>query len=209
MLLQTSPNPIHPSLAVTEPLVPPASGFTSKIQSARLYDSDGYSKYGRIINALLQLFTEDRQLAKRNLWALRHFLALSLYAEDFQSIPSADSPVFEAKALPNITDLITRAQQVVTYLLKSTSEDGWSQAVVSALITNKPNPKAEGLSQFLADLINIACAGDSIRESRILCNVLQHVLDDVDKPEAGQWIALARQIEKKGSFTFRVDWALC
>jgi len=198
MLNDLSPDPIDASLAVTEPLVPPPSAFKGTRFPLQTYDSRGFSSYARVVSALLQVFIEERQSAKENMWALRHFLALALYTGDFLQIPSVQSPVFEHKALTtSLTDLVSKAQQLATYLLTSSSDDGWLLSAITALIDNKSADGFQALPKFLIDLIRHTASVDTIRECRILRTVLQHVLD-VDKAQADLWILFARKIEKTG-----------
>lgn len=198
MLEGIPPDPIDPSLAVMDPLVPPSSAFKSKEPPSQAFDDRGYSAYARIVSAVLLVFTDDRQSAKEHMWTLRHFLALALYAEDLQQMPSASSPVFGRNALPvDLTDIISRVKQITTYLLTSSPDDGWLLSVVTALVDDKPADDFRGLSRFLIDLIRHAESVDTIRESRILRNVLQHILD-VDKVQADLWILFARKVENTG-----------
>jgi hypothetical protein len=192
-------DPISPSLAVLEPLIPPASMFEGKTIPVQTCDDRGYSSYARVISGLLYVFLQDRQAAKDNMWGLRHILALALYSSDFLSVPSAPSPVFHQTALEtDLSVLISKVQQVTTYLLNSVPEDGWRSEVISALLEDSKDNLSENISKFLADLIRHASKVDNPRESRILRHVLQHVLDKAELDEADRWILLARKIEKTG-----------
>lgn len=199
MLDSLSADPIDASLAVLDPLVPPSSAFSNKRFSPPPCDSRGYSTYARVLIALLQIFIDDRQLAKANIWALRHLLALSLYAEDFVGVTTAKSPVFLREALSSgLDELVSRVQQVTTYILTSSARDGWRHGVLGVLNEGKTSDNLDSLSKFLVDVIRHAQSNDSGRESRILHRVLQHAFDDADKTEADLWILFARKIEKTG-----------
>ncbi len=99
MLDDLSSDPIHPALAVLDPLIPP--GEYAEIDPPAC-DSHGFSPYARLVSMLLFVFLEDRQCARRNTWALRHLLALSLYADDYSAYPTGSSPVFRKEALMDL-----------------------------------------------------------------------------------------------------------
>ncbi|KAG5352362.1 hypothetical protein C0989_002683 [Termitomyces sp. Mn162] len=207
------PDPIHPSLAVITPLIPPASAFASTSSESELgsgsttdpdFDKRGFSSYARIVNALLHVFIEDRQIAKHNLWALRHFLALEIYTQDFISVPGDKSRVFAVRAIhAGLETLVGKMEQVITYVLTSSaSEEGWREVALAVALgsghqlSSSSSSRSSGhLTVFLVDTIQRARDSDSARDTRILRNVLQHVFYDVDKEEADRWIVLARKIE--------------
>lgn len=200
LLEALSSDPIHSSLAVMDPLLPWSSDFEDVATSPSDYDNNGYSKYARVVSALLQELSEDRQVAKRNMWALRHFLALSLYADDYLRVPTASSPAFDARASPQyLRDIITKVNQVSTYLLSSSVDDGiHSRVIAAAASTELPATLAEGVEGFLVDLLLRSKGTDNAREPRILRRVLQHIFSNVSKNDADQWIGLARKLEKSG-----------
>ncbi|KAG6883962.1 hypothetical protein C0993_002462 [Termitomyces sp. T159_Od127] len=211
-LCHLSPDPIHPSLAVVTPLIPPSSAFTStssqcvsRNANGTDFDKRGFSSYARIVSALLHVFIEDRQVAKQNLWALRHFLALELYAQDFISVPGAWSRVFAAEAIhARLETLVVKVEQIAMYVLTLSTSEGWREAALAAVIGSGSQPSSSSSSQvatsgplpaFLVDTIQRARDSDWVRETRILRNVLQHVFYDVDREEADRWLVLARKIE--------------
>lgn len=195
MLDDLSSDPIHPALAVLDPLIPP--GEYPEIDPPAC-DSHGLSPYARLVSMLLFVFSEDRQSARRNTWALRHLLALSLYADDYRAYPTGSSPVFRKEALMDLEGLIARLQQISTYLLTSAaSDDGWRQKVLDAVANVQPlDGTAPSLALFLRDQLTRARKGDETREARILGRTLLHVLHDADKAEADRWITFARNIER-------------
>lgn len=200
MLYNLSSDPIDSSLAVLDLLVPPPSVFGNIRLQSQPYDHQGRSSYARVVGALLQLFAEQRQLAKENMWALYHFLALSLYATDLLRIPSSESsPVFQALAVKSgLDETVSRVRRVSTYILTSSRDDTWRLKVVSALLEEDSKAVFNGLARFLVELIRRSSTTDSIRDSRIVYTVLQHILSDADDKEADMWIAYARRIEKIG-----------
>ncbi|KAG6916946.1 hypothetical protein DXG01_004633 [Tephrocybe rancida] len=196
MLDQLSPDPIHPSLAVVNPLIPPAASFTKISRTRMTFDRRGFSSYARVVDALLQIFVENRQISKHNVWALQHFQALELYAQDFISMPSAKSEVFAADAIhASLETLVFRVEQVTTYILTSSADEGWREVALAAALDNKRPSSAGTLTMFLFDTIQRSRTSDSPRECRILRNVLQHIFHDVNKDEAERWMLLARKVE--------------
>ena len=202
MLDDLSPDPIHPSLAILEPLVHAECSFESQPETPSLFDDRGYSAYARVVGGLTHAFAQDRRTAKDNMWALRHLLALSLYASDLVHIPWAPNPAF-GQQVPRaqLNDLLSKIQQVTTYLLTSSADDGWRSKVITSILNNKPFDGSDGLAGFLTDSITMAKDIDNVREARILCRILQRVLDEADKDEADQWVMLAQKMEKTSSFT--------
>ena len=202
MLDDLSPDPIHPCLAILEPIVHTESSFESQPETSSLFDDRGYSAYARVVEGLTHAFAQDRRTAKDNMWALRHLLALSLYASDLVHIPWAPNPAFDQQVpRAQLNDLLSKIQQVSTYLLTSSADDGWRSKVITSILNNRPFGGSDGLVGFLTDSITMAKDIDNVREARILCRILQRVLDEADKDEADQWVMLARKMEKTSSFT--------
>ncbi|PBK68595.1 hypothetical protein ARMSODRAFT_958257 [Armillaria solidipes] len=194
MLDDLSSDPIHPALAVLDPLIPPGE-YTEIAPPA--CDSRGFSPYARLVSMLLFVFLEDRQSARRNTWVLRHLLALSLYADDYSAYPTGSSPVFRKEVLIDLEGLIVKLQQICTYLLTSASDDGWRLNVLDAVTSVQPLDESfPSLALFLRDQVTRAQKGDETREARILGRTLLHVLHDADKAEADRWITFARSIER-------------
>jgi E3 ubiquitin-protein ligase listerin len=204
MLSQLSPDPIDATLAVMDPLIPPASAFASTSDIPPPYDTRGFSSYARVVDALLQVFGEDRQSAKKNTWVLRHFLAFEVYAQDFMNVPSAQSPVFEQKALAaGLDDAIARVRQVTTYVLTSGADSGWRGAALGAVLEDKAAGEIGALPTLLVDAIRLAREQDFTRNVRVLRIVLDHVFHDMEKEESDHWMLLARKIESTGEcFSF-------
>lgn len=207
MLERLPYDPLDYSLAVIEPLIPPEVKPSSRGPGAT--DSRGFSTYARVINALLSVFLQDRQLAKQNLWALRHFIALSIYASDYQKVPAGTSPVFDVKALAELGDLIAKAQQATAYLLLGSLaivQDDWRRSVLKTVGEGKyASGKGAALGGFVEDVIRIAMESDSLRDTRVLKVVLEDVLEDLQTEEAEEWVGLAKKLEKSGMsplFTF-------
>lgn len=201
MLRQLPHDPVDYSLAVIDPLIPP--DVEPSTEGPESTDGRGFSSYARIINALLRMFLEDRNLARRNLWALRHFIALSIYASDYQKVPAGVSPVFDARALAGLGEVIARVNQVTAYLLLGSLgrvADGWRERVVKRVVEGKygANDGRTNLEQLVVDVIRVAVESDSVLDTRVLKTVLEDVLEDLEVEEAEEWIGLARKLEKSG-----------
>lgn len=200
LLYSLPSDPIDSSLAVLDPLIPPASAFTGKYFPEQVYDSEGNSSYARAVYALLHVLVEDRQIARSNHWALRHILALSIYADDFSNVPSASSAVFHSHASKsNLLVIVSKAQQLATFLLTSSLDDNFHATVIKAVSKNGDEVGLNGISGLLISLIGNAKAHDNIRDTRILRRVFQHIFATVSKDEAGQWMTVARKLEKAGT----------
>ncbi|OBZ77520.1 E3 ubiquitin-protein ligase listerin [Grifola frondosa] len=134
---------------------------------------------------------------KGNIWALRHILALSLYADELLQIPSIQSPIFaDHVTKADLQELIAKVQQLTTYLLTSTSQEGWHPSVVSVALEQQANVDLDGAGKLVIDLITRAKQDDNVRESRVLYMILQHAFSAVTKAEADQWMLIARKMEK-------------
>jgi stearoyl-CoA desaturase (delta-9 desaturase) len=227
MLDDLSPEVIDPSVAVLDSLIPPFTPqeFLKTARSQKETDRRGFAIYARIVNALLQVFIEDRQLAKRALWALRHFLALSVYAQDLLNVPSPTissssnnySPIFDhdVVTMSALRDIVSRVKQVSVYLLGSTvDQDGdgsWRKRVVEKLLKyvtasgriESPKSGMSQVQQLLWDVVVYAEEQDKLRDTRVLKIILESVFSDgVDVEEADLWIQLARKLEKAGTEPF-------
>lgn len=231
MLDDLSPDAIDPSIAVLDPLIPLfiPQPHSKAVGSQQGTDRRGFVPYARIVNGLLQVFIEDRQLAKRALWALRHFLALSIYAQDLLNVPSPTfsssasslpkqdsnnySPIFDhdVVTISVLRDVVSRVKQVSVYLLGSAvdqDDESWRKIVLGKLLKDAPasgriENRMSQVQQFLWDVIVYAKAQDKLRDTRVLRIILESVFSDgVDGEEAELWIQLARKLEKTGMEPF-------
>ncbi|KAH9959432.1 hypothetical protein BC827DRAFT_504162 [Russula dissimulans] len=194
-------DPAIPSLAIIHPLVPPPSSFDAVEGPDCEADQQGLGVYARGVMALLYSYTENRDLARANLWALRHFLALAIYAEELLEVPSLPNPAFSRTVAKDVLqDVIVKIQQLTAYLLTTASaDDNWHVNVVTSLLNGKRNSSLEGLGAFAVDLIEFAQDEDDSLHSRIVYTVLQHVLRDASREEADRWLLLARRLERNSS----------
>ena len=197
-LLGQLPSYPHPSIAVVDSLVLLGDyDDEDTIQQPEL-DLFGYSSYARIVSSLLLHFLDNRDAARENVWALRHFQALALYAKDVLQVPSAQSAVFGRDVdRADLDDLISKVDQLSAYTLTHLVDDGWFSRIIPLLSAGKAAPSSDRIALLLESLLQPR-DGDSVRESRILHSILRHVLAGVTKADADQLIVLARSIEKKG-----------
>lgn len=198
MLAAIPADAIDPSMGVIEPLIPPGFSENEQVSITGGTDKRGFSSYARIVDALLRLSTQDRIHAKQNLWALRHFIVLSVYARDFQSVsaPVRPSPVFAAtSALAGVGEAFGRVDQMTAYLLLSSNDEQWRIKTLNAFLSGMKE-ELVGLSAFLMDVISYAKEGDGVRDTRVLSVVLDRILGDIDVEEADMWIQLARKLER-------------
>lgn len=200
MLRRLSHDPINPSIAAIDPLIPPNA--CSPAHGPQCTDSRGFSTYARIVEALLRVFLEDRKLAKQNLWALRHFIVLSIFASDYQMVPAETSPLFESKALTELGDLVSRVQQITAYLILGSlqvAQDGWRRSVMKRVGAVNHISNGTQLEDFVVEVLDTAAGSDEILDTRVLEAVLRAILEDIGKEEAEQWVGLAWKLEKTGA----------
>lgn len=181
--------------------------------SAGPFDSHGCSSYARVVGTLLAAFSDNRHAAQENPWALRHFIALSTYAEELLQLPAASSAVFDHKVVSteHLQSIRMRSQQLVTYVLSTGSfmeEDGWHQKFTAASLSQSDNGEGDDLTKFVIELVRLAARKETFRESRLLYAVLQHLLSGVTKEDADHWLALARKLEKSGKSNSSINQRL-
>lgn len=191
-------SPAESCLAVNDPLVLPGDFNDDTDSPTPAYDFAGYTSYSRIVNALLSYFLDDRQAAKENIWALRHFLALAVWAQDRLNLQAAQSPVFgQTVSRAELEEVVSKTRRISSYLLAPASQEGWLQRTIRGLQQGQPI-STDGIESLLHGLIRPKI--DCMRESRILHAILQHVLSDATKEDADDIVQLARGLERKGSF---------
>jgi E3 ubiquitin-protein ligase listerin len=189
--------PATPSLAILHPLIPPPSSFDVAEGPDCEADEQGLGVYARGVVALLYSYTENRDLARANLWAFRHFLALAIYAEELLEVPALPNPAFSRTAAKDVLqDIVVKAQQLTAYLLTvAATDDSWHVDAVTSLLSGKRS-SLDDLAAFIVDLIRHAQDEDDSLQTRILYTVLQHVLRDASGEETDQWLLLARRLER-------------
>jgi hypothetical protein len=191
-------DPATASLAITQPLIPPPSSFDTAEGPDCEGDQQGLGVYARGVMALLYSYSENRDLARTNLWALRHFLALAIYAEELLEVPSLPNPSFSRTVAKDVLqDVLIKVQQLTAYLLMTAgADDDWHVHVVKSLNGNR-NTSLGDLTAFTVDLIQWAQDEDDSLHARILYTILHHALRDALREEADEWLLLARRLERK------------
>ena len=197
--------PVDASLSLRSPLLPLSALGDLPLIAAEGYDLYGYSSYARVISLLLDAFLEDRIIAKAHPWALRHFIALAIYAEDALDLPNSSSEVFDAKAVSPSTlqQLMHKARQMTAYVLWDVGDgQGWHQKVTAACLDAKVQPDNGEIGKFVTSLLRSTASDDTVRDARILHVILQHVLGHTSKEEGDLWMGVCRKIESKGRQPF-------
>jgi len=200
MLCRFPHDPINPSIVAIAPLIP--TNACSPAHGPQCADSRGFSAYARIVEALLRVFLEDRKLAKQNLWALRHFIVLSIFAGDYQMVPTETCPLFESKALNELGNLIGRVQQITAYLILGSlqdAQDGWRRGVMKRVGAVNHYSNGTQLEDFVVGVLDAAAESDEILDTRVLGAVLGATLEDIGKEEAEQWVGFAWKLERTGA----------
>jgi len=193
--------PADASISLRSPLLPLSGLEDPPMTVADNYDLDGYSSYARIISLLLDAFLEDRIVAKTHPWALRHFIALAIYAEDVLDLPNSSSEVFDARTVssPALQQLVHKVQQATTYFLSDVGDDhSWHQKVTAACVDAKAQNNIDEIGKFVASQLRSTTSNDNPRDARILHTILQHILSHTSKAEGDLWMGVCRKIESKG-----------
>jgi len=206
LLITTTPaDPVDPTLAMIEPLIPfsPSTSKTKQALTHINFDSSGYSPYARATRALLHALISDRHIARMNLWALQHVLTLALLASEAMQVPNADNPVFK-KGFVSRDELraITRdVQKVAAFLLSSAGgEKTWHRDLIGSLSAKGKGKevKLDEVGTFVRKMIEDVKETGSVRDSLVLSTVLQHILPATTKEDADGWVELARELEVTG-----------
>lgn len=201
MLSAFPTEPADASIALRSPLLPLSGLEDSPSATEEIFDLDGYSSYARIISLLLDVFLGDRIFAKAHPWALRHFVALSVYAEEVMDLPNSSCGVFDAKVVSTSTlqHLVQKVQQVTTYVLSDAGdEQRWHQQVTVLCMDQKLQHDVGEVGKFVASMLGSATLSDNPRDARILHTILQHILNHTSKEEGEMWMGVCRKFETKG-----------
>ncbi|EUC55355.1 E3 ubiquitin-protein ligase listerin, putative [Rhizoctonia solani AG-3 Rhs1AP] len=161
------------------------------------YDIDGFSQYARVGVALATLLSEDRHLARDNLWTFRHLLALQQLCSDFVSAISWPSDVFRAGSSDQVHALLGILAPLVIYLGNSLLADHpveWHQDVISRLSERGSDLITVRDAQDLVyQYYSIALrASSSSRDPRLLRRTMQFVLRDAETDILDRWSGFAQ-----------------
>ncbi|KAI0036224.1 hypothetical protein K488DRAFT_41686 [Vararia minispora EC-137] len=189
-------DPVHPILAITLPLVPPASAFDVVGSTEFPTDTAGFSAYARAVSAWLRAAGADRLLARSHVWMLRHLIILGVLADEFLSVPALQSSVFSNEVdRGTLEAALLRVQQLAAYLLSVPRDGHWHVDVAGAAAGGKAD-SLDVVGAFVADLVRTASTHDTYRDARVLFDVLQYIIGDASSTEADVWMGLARKLEK-------------
>jgi len=198
--------PVDASMSLRSPLLPLSGHGDPPLVTEEIYDLDGYSSYARTISLLLDAFLGDRIVAKAHPWALRHFIALSIFAEEVLDLLNNSSEVFNAKAVSSsaLQQLIHRVHQVTTYVLSDVGDGhSWHQMVTVMCVDTKAQHTVGGIGKLVMSLVRAASSNDNPRDARILQAILQPILSHTSKEEGDLWMGVCRKTETKGKrFSF-------
>ncbi|KAH7882407.1 hypothetical protein F5I97DRAFT_1939442 [Phlebopus sp. FC_14] len=210
---------VSTSLALLDPVVPTWSvGHVVSALSSPTRGATSTSKqvlklntYARATCALLAYFSISRTLARSNLWALRHLLALGVYANEYVQVEATQSLVFgredgSESGREAVRELVDKIKSLTTYLLGRVEEGIHARAAGALLrkemgkgatVTGGGNGYDDGsLAAFVIDVVERAKKADAVRDSLVLRTVLQHILEDAIEEDADLWLSLARKLGK-------------
>ena len=188
-------NPLDVCLTVVDPLVPPKSTWKKENLATPSYDLIGLSEYARLVNALLQVLINDRQKARENLWALRHFIILANAISAGLNLPDAENCVFSKTASHTFLEaIVAQIQRMTTLLLIAPTSDTWHLT-----LTQKNLRLLDPLGEFVSSAVEKSKTTDSYRDSAALYTILRHILKGATRDDANSWLSLARKAEKQGT----------
>jgi hypothetical protein len=199
MLEDLPSDPVHPSLAIFDPLLPLKSAKAGLPKDAS-FDKRGFSSYARVCDVLSfsLMCMKDTPLAMANLWILLHILALDIYASDFAILPALPSPVFDKSVSKASLEYLSKGISLITALLVKSASTTWHADLVSAILEDAISPALDPLGLFVLDLIARCRRNDGTRECRVLKIVLFHAFGRRSRAKADLWVRLARDVEKTG-----------
>ncbi|KAF8551747.1 hypothetical protein OG21DRAFT_1605114 [Imleria badia] len=180
-----------PSLALLDPTLPTSSSTPTP-------PSPTCRKYTRTVSALLAHLTASRTVARSNLWALRHILVLSFYANECLCVEGMrDGLMTFDITKDHLEGVVERVKSLTTYLLGRV-EDGVHAKAVSLLMSRDGAVALDDGSQasFAIAVTLRAQEKDRVRDTAVLGMVLQHLFSDATKEDIDLWLALARRLEK-------------
>ena len=127
---------------------------------------------------------------------------LSIFASDYQMVPTETCPLFESKALNELGNLIGRVQQITAHLILGSlqdAQDGWRRGVMKRVGAVNHHSNGTQLEDFVVGVLDAAAESDEILDTRVLGAVLGAILEDIGKEEAEQWVGFAWKLERTGA----------
>ena len=214
-LLDDLPNSaISPSLALID-LTIPTSTSEEDIPDSIIDADDAHilplHPYGRAVSALLTHLSSARTEARTHLWALRHVIALGVYATEYVQVGDERHAVFGGDVRPGrdpialerrdiAKELLSRIHALTTYLLGRIEEGVHAQVVGTLLKGDRNGPSIDegGIAAFVVEVARKSIEEDTVRDALIFRTVLQHLFVDATKEDADLWLTLVRRLEKSG-----------
>ncbi|ELU39991.1 hypothetical protein AG1IA_05974 [Rhizoctonia solani AG-1 IA] len=191
--LNDNPSPV---LAEYDPLVRLGDREPDSLALAT-YDSYGLSKYARVGTILATTLSEDRHLARDNLWTFRHLLALQQLSLDFISAATWPSEVFRVGASSQVHTLLGVLAPLAIYLGNSLLADhslDWHKQIISRLQNPGSDPVApQNAEEVIHQYYSIATRNSpTSRDLRLLRRIMQFVLRDAETDILDLWSDFAQ-----------------
>ncbi|QRW23508.1 E3 ubiquitin-protein ligase listerin [Rhizoctonia solani] len=191
--LNDNPSPV---LAEYDPLVRLGDREPDSLALAT-YDSHGLSKYARVGTILATTLSEDRHLARDNLWTFRHLLALQQLSLDFVSAATWPSEVFRVGASSQVHTLLGVLAPLAIYLGNSLLADhslDWHKQIISRLQNPGSDPVApQNAEEVIHQYYSIATRNSpTSRDLRLLRRIMQFVLRDAETDILDLWSDFAQ-----------------
>ncbi|KAJ1302223.1 hypothetical protein OPQ81_001046 [Rhizoctonia solani] len=191
--LNDNPSPL---LAEYDPLISLCEREPDSV-TLTAYDSYGFSKYARVGTALAILLSEDRHLARENLWAFRHLLALQQMCSDFLSVASWPSDVFQTGVSDQVQSLLKVIAPLVIYLGSSLLADHpaqWHKDIISRLKEPRPDPATPRSAEDIVyqHYSIVLQTSPSSRDLRLLRRIMQFILRDAETETLDLWSGFAQ-----------------
>lgn len=182
-----------PSLALLDPTLPTFSGTP-------VFPNPTCRKYTRAVYALLAYLTASRNLARSNLWGLRHILVLGFYASEYLRVEDARDGIMTPDVTRDrLADAVEKVKSLTTYLLGRVEDDIHGKVVNALMNKGSAAPLEDGgIASFVTAVARRAKEKDSVRDAAVLGIVLQHLFNGATRDDADSWLSLARRLEKTG-----------
>lgn len=193
--IDMSPDPI---LAVGDLLVPEEE---PEDLHTHAFDKQQLSSYARLVWALTFLASTDRQVAKTNIWILKHSLLLQQMAEDrLQTTRSQMGPFGPDVSQTFLLRIIESTRMLTVYLFSGVSSSDLPHTSMVDAIDGKTNLTSADIVAFIADLCRSSVYYDCPKFARIVRSVLSHALRGVSAADADRWLTLSRKLRRTGLF---------
>jgi E3 ubiquitin-protein ligase listerin len=191
--IAVSPDPI---LAAGDLLVP-----EEELEDLRThtFDRQQLSSYTRLVWALTFLASTDRQVAKTNMWILKHSLLLQQLAEDrLQTTRSQMSSFGPDISQSFLLKIVESARMLTVYLFSGVSSSDLPHGSMVNAIDEKTTLTSADIVGFITDLCRSSVNSDCPKFARIVRSVLGHALRGVSTTDADRWLTLSRKITRTG-----------